>query len=342
MLDCLVRDAVRHDWSLADIETLFKMPLLDLVFKAAELHRDFHNPREIQICSLLSIKTGACPEDCAYCPQSAHHNTELEPHRLLELEQVKAAAQNAKNNGAARFCMGAAWRNVKDNNDFERVLEMVRAVKALDLEVCCTLGMLTEDQAVRLKEAGVYAYNHNLDTSREFYSKIISTRDYDDRLDTLKNVRKAGMTVCCGGIIGMGEQIKDRMELLHTLCSLTPHPESVPINALVSVKGTSLESQPPVDNFEFIRMVAAARILMPKSRIRLSAGRMTMSKETQALCFLAGANSIFAGDKLLTTANPDHDLDSKMFASLGLNTVNEAHSSEQLKQGHTESGCGCH
>ena len=279
------------------------------------------------MCTVLSIKTGGCPEDCAYCPQAARYQTDIEKQRLLDVDEVLTAAAEAKAGGSTRFCMGAAWREVRDNKHFDRVLEMVRGVRELGMEVCCTLGMLTADQARRLKEAGLYAYNHNIDTSEDFYSEIISTREYQDRLDTLGHVRDAGISVCCGGIIGMGENNDQRIDMLHTLATLPEHPESVPVNALVPVAGTPLENQPRVSIWEMLRMIATARILMPKAMVRLSAGREAMSDEQQALCFLAGANSIFTGEKLLTTPNPDFSEDLEMFATLGLSPVPEANES---------------
>lgn len=311
-------EEIRHDWTEREIFEIYNMPLLDLVYKASTIHRKFHEPSEVQVSSLLSIKTGACSEDCAYCPQSARYRTGIEVEPLMEIDEVIETAKKAKEAGATRFCMGAAWREVKDNKEFEKVLEMVRQVNALGMEVCCTLGMLTESQAKRLKEAGLYAYNHNLDTSPEYYKKIISTRTYGDRLNTLMHVRNAGITVCCGGIIGMGESIMDRIRLLLVLSSLKPHPESVPINALIPVKGTPLGSAKPVPVWEMVRMIATTRILMPKSVVRLSAGRVNINKEGQALCFLAGANSIFLGEKLLTQKNPEVNEDMEMFRMLGL------------------------
>ena len=314
----MITVSIRHDWTEEEILDIYNSPLLELVYKSATVHRKFHNPSEVQVSSLLSIKTGACVEDCAYCPQSARYKTEIEVHTLLPLENVVETAKKAKKAGATRFCMGAAWREVKDGHEFEQVLEMVRAVNDLGMEVCCTLGMLTETQAKRLAEVGLYAYNHNIDTSHEYYSKIITTRTYDERLKTLENVRKAGITVCCGGIIGMGESLMDRAKMLVTLSSLKPHPESVPINMLIPVKGTPLGNQKPVSIWEIVRMVATTRIVMPKSVVRLSAGRINMSREAQALCFLAGANSIFAGEKLLTQPNPEVNEDFEMFKVLGL------------------------
>lgn len=311
-------EIVRHNWTGKEILDIYNAPLLELIYRAATIHRKFHNPLEVQVSSLLSIKTGACTEDCAYCPQSARYKTGIEAHSLLPLEKVVETAKRAKKAGATRFCMGAAWREIKDGHEFDSVLEMVRAVNALGMEVCCTLGMLTKSQAKRLASAGLYAYNHNIDTSREYYSKIITTRTYEDRLKTLKNVREAGITVCSGGIIGMGESVKDRVGMLLTLSSLNPHPESVPINTLIPVKGTPLGSQKPVSVWEIVRMIAVTRIVMPKSVVRLSAGRINMSKETQALCFLAGANSIFTGEKLLTQPNPEVNGDLEMFKLLGL------------------------
>jgi len=310
----------RHDWSTDEIIGLLQAPLLDLVDQARSVHRRHHADGQVQLASLLSIKTGACPEDCKYCPQSAHYakKTGLEREALLDVDDVLAKARLAKEAGATRFCMGAAWREVKDGDAFDSVLAMVRGVRALDMEACVTLGMLTEDQATRLAEAGLTAYNHNLDTSPEFYREIITTRTYRDRLDTLAHVRSAGMQVCCGGIIGMGETIEDRARLLQELATLDPHPESVPINALVPVPGTPLEDQPPVAPLDLVRMVATARILMPASFVRLSAGRSALSREAQILCFLAGANSIFYGDKLLTTANNDVDDDLALIEEAGL------------------------
>lgn len=305
--------------SRAAIAELYHGPLLDLIGRANEVHRRHHTPGEIQVCVLLSIKTGGCSEDCAYCPQAARYQTAVEAEPLLAVDEVLAAARRAKREGATRFCMGAAWREIKDNAQFDRVLEMVRSIKTEGgLEVCCTLGMLTENQARRLKEAGLDAYNHNLDTSPEFYGDIISTRVYEDRLRTLGHVRDAGISVCCGGIVGLGETDDDRIAMLHTLASLPEPPESVPINALVAVEGTPLANQPKVPIWDMLRMIATARILFPTSMVRLSAGRLHMSEEDQALCFLAGANSIFAGEKLLTTGNPEYDRDQALFQRLGL------------------------
>ncbi len=302
----------------AAITEIYNLPVLDLIYRAATIHRQHHDPQEVQVCTLLSVKTGGCPEDCAYCPQAARYHTHVKTHKLLDVQEVVGAAVRAKEAGSSRFCMGAAWREVRDNRDFDSVLEMVRGVNALGLEVCCTLGMLTESQAEKLKNAGLYAYNHNLDTSEEFYGDIITTRTYDDRLDTLGHVRQAGISVCSGGIIGMGESNQDRIGMLHTLVNLPQHPESVPVNALVPVEGTPLAEQERVTVWEMLRMIATARIIMPKTIVRLSAGRVRMSVEEQALCFLAGANSIFAGDKLLTTPNPEQDQDRQLFQTLNI------------------------
>jgi len=309
---------LRHDWTETELESIYNLPLTELVFQAQSVHRQYHAPNKVQQCTLLSIKTGACPEDCAYCPQSAHHNTELEKEALIDVDEALAAAREAKANGSTRFCMGAAWREVRPGKQFDQVLEMVRGVRALGMEACCTLGMLTEEQARQLGEAGLTAYNHNLDTGPDYYDKIITTRTYEDRLRTIQNVRKAGVTVCCGGIVGMGVRVQDRIAMLAVLAGHDPHPESVPINALVAVEGTPLEDQPPIDPLEMVRIIATARIAMPSSMVRLSAGRTAMTDETQALCFLAGANSIFAGEKLLTTPNPGEDRDKALFDKLGL------------------------
>lgn len=310
--------AIRNDWTKEEIAAIYHRPLLDLIYDAATIHRENKDYAEVQISSLISIKTGGCPEDCAYCPQAARYNTGVNVHGMLPKEEVVAAAQKAKAGGASRLCMGAAWREVRDNRDFDKVIEMVQAVNELDMEVCCTLGMLTESQAERLADAGLYAYNHNLDTSEEDYKRIISTRTYDERLQTLENVRKAKITVCSGGIIGLGEKVEDRISMLRTLSNLPQHPESVPINALVPVKGTPLADQAKVDIWDMVRMIATARIIMPKTVVRLSAGRTEMSVIEQSLCFMAGANSIFAGEKLLTTPNPSFDEDMAMFQLLGL------------------------
>jgi len=311
-------EPIRHDWKVKEILDIYNIPLLELVYKAATVHRKFHDPEEVQVSSLLSIKTGACSEDCAYCPQSARYHTNIDIEPLLPLQKVIETAKKAKSSGATRFCMGAAWREIKDGPQFDKILEMVRAVNDMGMEVCCTLGMLTESQAKRLEAAGLYAYNHNVDTSEEYYKKIITTRTYQDRINTLENVRKTNITVCSGGIIGMGEEIKDRAGMLKTLSSLDPHPESVPINVLIPVKGTPLGNQKPVSIWEMVRMVATTRIVMPESMVRLSAGRVNMSKEGQALCFLAGANSIFTGEKLLTQPNPEVNEDLDMLKTLGL------------------------
>ncbi|MEM6828892.1 MAG: biotin synthase BioB [Bacteroidota bacterium] len=309
---------LRNDWTLEQIKRIYETPLLELVFEAATVHRQHHNPREVQVSSLVSIKTGGCPEDCAYCPQAARYHTNIKVHRLMEIEEVRNRAETAKANGASRMCLGAAWREVRNNRDFDKVLEMVKTVNSMDMEVCCTLGMVSEEQAQRLADAGLYAYNHNVDTSEAFYDDIITTREYDDRLKTIDNVRKAKITVCSGGIIGMGESATDRMGMLLTLANMETHPESVPINALVPVEGTPLEEQPRVPAHELIRMVATTRMVMPASVVRLSAGREGMSLTDQAMCFMAGANSIFAGDVLLTTPNPDFGNDKEMFDILGL------------------------
>ena len=310
----------KHNWTKEEISEIYHKPFLDLVYEAATIHRENQDYSEVQISSLISIKTGGCAEDCAYCPQAARYNTGLEVQALMKVDQVVEAAERAKAGGASRLCMGAAWREVRDNRDFDRVIDMVKAVNELDMEVCCTLGMLTEGQAQRLADAGLYAYNHNLDTSEDDYKRIISTRTYDDRLNTLHNVRKAKLTVCSGGIVGLGETDEDRVSMLRTLANLPKHPESVPINALVPVAGTPLENQPRIPIWEMVRMIATAGIIMPKSVVRLSAGRNEMSTVEQAFCFMAGANSIFAGDKLLTTANPHFADDMKMFEILGLKT----------------------
>ncbi|MDX1937634.1 MAG: biotin synthase BioB [Flavihumibacter sp.] len=309
---------IRNNWTKEEIAAVYNKPLLELVYEAATVHRKYQDTAEVQVCTLLSIKTGGCPEDCAYCPQAARYSTGVDVQALMKTEEVLEYAAKAKAAGSTRFCMGAAWREVRDNRDFDRVIEMVKGVNALDMEVCCTMGMLTEEQAQRLHNAGVYAYNHNLDTSEEHYGEIITTRTYDDRLKTLDNVRKAGISVCSGGIIGLGETHEDRIGMLHTLSTLPQHPESVPINALVRVKGTPLENNNKIDIWDMVRMIATARIIMPATMVRLSAGRAEMSVAEQALCFMAGANSIFAGEKLLTTPNPSFDDDMAMFGLLGL------------------------
>ena len=309
---------LRHDWTLAEVRALHDLPLFELIYRAQTAHRAVFQEQKVQLCSLLSVKTGGCPEDCAYCPQAARYDTDVNAQKLMDPQTVISAAEQAKAAGATRFCMGAAWREVRDGKQFDAVLEMVRGVKALGLEACTTLGMVSLEQAKRLKEAGCDAYNHNLDTSPENYKNIITTRDYDDRLRTLKNVREAGITVCSGGIIGLGESIDDRCNLLITLSSQNPHPESVPINMLVRVEGTPLADAAPVETVEMVRMIATARLLMPTSMVRLSAGRMQMSPEAQLLCMMAGANSVFFGEKLLTTANPELEADLALFESAGI------------------------
>ncbi|GAB6139883.1 biotin synthase BioB [Methylosoma difficile] len=310
---------LRHDWQLAEVQALFDLPFNDLIFQAQSVHRQHFDPNEVQISSLLSIKTGSCSEDCGYCPQSARYDSGLKSEALMPIDEVIQAAQQAKDQGASRFCMGAAWRQPKDR-DIERVVEMVQGVKALGMETCVTLGMLTDSQTARLKEGGLDYYNHNLDTSEDYYSEVITTRTYKDRLDTLARVRDAGINVCCGGIVGMGEGEQDRANLLIELANMPKHPESVPINMLVQVEGTPLMGTEKLDPLVFIRTIAVARILMPTSRVRLSAGRKEMSDEMQALCFLAGANSIFYGDKLLTTDNPMTNHDVALFDRLGLHS----------------------
>ncbi len=309
---------IRHDWTVPEVRAIHDLPLMDLVHRAQGIHRAMFSANEVQLCSLLSIKTGGCPEDCGYCPQAARYQTGVRAEKMMAVDEVLGAAREAKAAGASRFCMGAAWRHVKDGPAFDSVLEMVRGVRALGMEACCTLGMVTEQQARRLKDAGLTAYNHNLDTSPEHYGEIISTRTFDERLQTLEHVRSAGLSVCCGGIIGMGESVEDRCRLLLTLANQPEHPESVPVNALVAVKGTPLESRPPVDTLSLVRVIATARILMPRAMVRLSAGRMSMSEEAQLLCFLAGANSIFFGDKLLTTANPEYTADMSLLERAGM------------------------
>jgi biotin synthase len=313
---------IRYDWQKAEIEAIYNTPFLELIYQAASVHRQYHDPKKIQVCKLISIKTGACPEDCSYCAQSSRYQTEVKPQALLDKETVVNIAQAAKAKGVSRVCMGAAWREVRDNSQFDRVLEMVKEVTDMGLEVCCTLGMLTANQAQRLEAAGLYAYNHNLDTSEEYYSTIITTRTYSDRLNTIENVRQTNVTVCSGGILGLGESIDDRIGMLETLANLHPHPESVPINILSQVPGTPLENQPDVPIWEVVRMIATARIIMPASDVRLSAGRARLSQVEQALCFMAGANSIFSSDdnKMLTvtTPCPDYDADKEMLNLLGL------------------------
>lgn len=308
----------RFDWTVDEISDIYHTPLLELIYRAASVHREFHDAREVQVCSLLSIKTGGCSEDCTYCSQSAHHDTGVKPTGLISSEEILQAASNAKENGATRFCMGAAWRQARSGGDFERVLEIVRSVRKLDLEVCCTLGMLTQQQAQQLKEAGLTSYNHNLDTGASFYENVVTTHTFEERLETLRHAREAGISLCCGGILGLGENEEQRIELLQTLSSLDPHPESVPINALVPIEGTPLADQQLVPVWDMMRMIATARIVLPTSMVRLAAGRLQMSTEAQTLCFLAGANSIFAGDRLLTTPNLDEKTDREMFELLGL------------------------
>ena len=311
---------IRHDWEKQEVIALFNLPFNDLIFKAQSIHRENFPANQVQISTLLSIKTGGCPEDCGYCPQSSEADSGLKAEKLMEIAKVVAEAKKAKEAGASRFCMGAAWRSPKDK-DVTAVAQMVREIKALGMETCATLGMLDKEQAVTLKEAGLDYYNHNIDSSEEFYSKIITTRKFSDRLDTLQNVRDAGLNVCCGGIVGMGEAVEDRAEMLRTLANMPEQPESVPINSLVQVKGTALEGIAKVSPLDFVRTIAVARILMPKSFVRLSAGREEMSDETQALCFLSGANSIFYGEKLLTTPNPDMSKDQNLFSQLGLEAM---------------------
>ena len=315
---------MRSDWTREEIAAIYHQPVLDLLFEAQQVHRKHHPANRVQICRLLSIKTGGCPEDCAYCPQSAHYETGVARQPLMDKAEILASARRAKQEGATRFCMGAAWRQAPEGREFDSVVESVAAVAELGMEVCCTLGMLTGSQASRLKQAGLTAYNHNLDTSPEFYGKIITTRTYQERLDTLAAVRKAGITVCCGGIVGMGESDDDRIGLLHQLATLDPHPESVPINMLVRAQGTPLGTEPDLDPLVMVRMIATARILMPDSMVRLAAGRRQMARETVLLCFLAGANSIFYGERLLTTPNPAPDEDAALLAALGLKAMEAA------------------
>jgi biotin synthase len=311
-------EAIRHDWTVSEARALHDLPLPELLFRAQEVHRRHHEAGKVQLCSLLSVKTGGCPEDCAYCPQSAHFDTGVAKERLMDVDSVLDAARTARDAGASRFCMGAAWRSPRDGEEFDAVCDMVRGVTDLGMEACVTLGMLSGDQARRLKDAGLVAYNHNLDTSREYYGEIITTRDYDERLETLAHVRDAGITVCSGGIIGMGESIDDRCAMLVELANLPRHPESVPINSLVAVPGTPLADRPPVGSLEMVRMIATARLMMPESMVRLSAGRTGLSEEAQLLCFLAGANSIFYGEKLLTTGNPDVEADLSLMREAGM------------------------
>ncbi|MCP4520429.1 MAG: biotin synthase BioB [Cytophagales bacterium] len=309
---------IRTNWTKEEIREIYDMPIMELIYRANTVHREFNDPQEVQVCTLLSVKTGGCPEDCAYCPQAARYHTDVKVQKLLPVDEVIQSAQEAKDAGSTRFCMGAAWREVRSNRDFDNVLEMVKGVNDMGMEVCCTLGMLTEEQAQKLKDAGLYAYNHNIDTSEDHYDEIITTRDYKDRLDTLENVRKTKLSVCSGGIIGLGESVMDRISMIHTLATLPEHPESTPVNALVPVEGTPLEEQPMVSTWDMVRMIATARIVMPKTMVRLSAGRVRMSYEAQTLCFMAGANSIFAGDKLLTTPNPEVDMDKELFQILSI------------------------
>jgi len=309
---------IRHDWTLAEVRALHDLPLMDLVYRAQTVHREAFGDNKVQLCSLLSIKTGGCSEDCAYCPQAARYHTGVEAERLMSVDSVLEAARTAREAGATRFCMGAAWRQVKDGRQFDAVLEMVEGVKGLGMEACATLGMISREQADRLADAGLTAYNHNLDTSDDFYSDIISTRTYDDRLETLAHARNAGIQVCCGGIVGMGESIEDRCKLAMTLANLEEHPESVPVNALVPVAGTPLEGRGPVETVDMVRMIAVARILMPRAKVRLSAGRQQMSEEAQLLCMMAGANSVFFGEKLLTTGNPEYQQDMALFKKAGI------------------------
>lgn len=330
--------------SLDDVKALYRKPLLDLIYEAASVHRANHDAHEMQMCTLLSIKTGGCMEDCKYCSQSIHNNADLEKEILMKTDEVLKQAKAAKEAGSTRFCMGAAWPRVLDGKAFDRVCDMVKGVSDMGMEACVTLGMLNEDQAMRLKEAGLTAYNHNLDTSEEYYDKIITTRTYQDRLDTLANVAKAGISACCGGILGLGESEDDRISLLHTLANLDPQPESVPINMLVPVEGTPMADQEPLDIFEWIRCIAVARILMPKSMVRLSAGRLTISKEAQAMAFMAGANAIFTGEKLLTTANPEEDFDAGLLNELGIKPRAPYKDGPVTQQGggcDRPGGCGC-
>jgi biotin synthase len=311
---------IRTDWTLEQVEKVYRQPLLELIYQAATVHRQYFDPLQVQQCTLLSIKSGGCPEDCKYCSQSSHHKTFVKAEPLMQKEEILKAAKQAKESGSTRFCMGAAWRGVSQvgNRQFERILDVVREIRSMGLEVCATLGLLTKEQAVKLKEAGLTAYNHNLDTSREYYPKVITTRSFEDRLNTLQSVREAGISVCCGGILGLGETDEDRISLLHTLATMPKHPESVPVNALVATKGTPLEDMKPVSVWEMCRMIASARILMPSSMVRLSAGRISLSPAEQALCFLAGANSIFTGERLLTTPNNEFTQDQALLNTLGL------------------------
>ncbi len=316
---------IRTNWTKEEVQAIYEQPLMELTYQAATVHRQWHKSTEIQVCTLLSVKTGGCPEDCSYCGQAARYHTDIKVQALLPTAEVIAHAQQAKEAGSSRFCMAAAWREVRNNRDFDRIIDMVKGVNELGLEVCCTLGMLTEEQANHLQDAGLHAYNHNLDSSENYYEEIISTRKFDDRLNTINNVRKAGITVCSGGIIGLGETHQDRMSMLLTLATLPQHPESVPVNALARVAGTPLENQPKIQTWDMVRMIATARILMPKAMVRLSAGRVEMTEEEQGWCFMAGANSIFSGDRetLLVTPNPGITEDKKMFANLGLRPMSK-------------------
>lgn len=327
------KSIIKHNWTKEEVNEIYNLPLLELVYKAAQVHREYHKPDEIQISTLLSVKTGGCPEDCSYCGQAARYHTNIKVQALLPTKTVLEHAQKAKENGSSRFCMAAAWREVRDNRDFDRIIEMVKGVNDLGLEVCCTLGMLTENQAKRLREAGLYAYNHNLDTSEEYYDKIISTRNFDNRINTINNVRKAGITVCSGGIIGLGETTADRVSMLLTLANMEKHPESVPINALARVIGTPLEHNSKVDIWEMVRMIATARIIMPETRVRLSAGRIDMTELEQAWCFMAGASSIFTGERetLLVTPNPGVSEDMQMLSNLGLKPMPNIKSTSECK-----------
>jgi len=311
-------NTIKHNWTQQEILDIYNQPLMDLMYQAASIHRENHDPNTIQVSTLVSIKTGGCPEDCGYCPQAARYHTKIEGNDLMSVDDVKNKAIEAKDTGSSRVCMGAAWRNVKDGPEFDQVLEMVRTINKMDMEVCCTLGMLTENQAQRLAEAGLYAYNHNLDSSEDYYKEVISTRGFEDRLKTIENVRKTNVTVCSGGIIGMGETAEDRAGMLVALTTLNPQPESVPINSLVAVEGTPMENQEPTPIWDMVRMIATTRIVMPETQVRLSAGRTEMTQEGQAMCFFAGANSIFAGNKLLTTPNPEVNEDMQLFESLGM------------------------
>ncbi len=322
---------IHSNWTFEDASAIYNQPLLELVYEAASIHREFHETSEVQVCTLLSVKTGGCPEDCGYCPQAARYNTDIAAQKLLSVDEVVLAAKRAKQAGSTRFCMGAAWRQVKDNADFERVLEMVRTVKSLDLETCATLGMITKDQAEKLRDAGLDYYNHNLDTSPEYYGEVITTRTYEDRLETLAVVRNSGMKVCCGGILGMGETEDDRIGLIQQLAMQDPPPESVPINTLIPVEGTPLADTPLLPWNQLVRAVAVCRILMPKSMVRLSAGRSNMTEEGQAMCFLAGANSIFLGDQLLTAPNRSKNSDVELFDMLDLEGINDAKTAQAIE-----------